>query len=528
VALSGSFNQLPKEAHSQSIKEYRPPGRRRQLYILYLLNDLLHHTKHHIETPFAYSTLTGSLRSSLVDLFGSVSAYSVDVYAKHHEKIQNLLDIWDSSDYYQASYIRKLRETVANSARLGYSISDEQPKAGNGVGEDESAEGIKDAPYIMPALHGDASAPFYDLPAGNMLPHIIPNSATSINASLVAPLQFMAGPADETLVTAMKHFFRSVESMDEVYFESERLAIDVDQMGQFVVGDETTGKTLEGDGYYGWSKAFCEKMKRRRGGVGNASKVLRRDRSIDGSISPRKRRYSDFGSRSTRSKSRSSSVRSRHDKRVRMGQDLSVSKSRSRSSSRAREPYRSLRSRSHSMSESSPYIPPPAYPPSQPPQPTDPMPLPRDRASGPSPLQPQPPIVQSFSPNFPLVGPGGLPIPPPPPPNYTGLWPPPPPPTVPGPNYAVYPQLAPSFPPSRGPRTYQNQGPPPYPQGPFNNFQSHMPLNFSSPSQQQPQQQPGPNGDHPYGGGGRAQAPFIPSAQNSRGRGSEQRGGWTK
>jgi len=528
VALSGSFKQLPKEPQFQSIKERRPSGRRRQLYILYLLNDLLHHTKYHIEPSPTYSILTANLQSPLAELFGSVSAHSIEVYAKHNEKIQNLLDVWDSSGYYLTSYIVKLRETVANTAKLGYSTLDEQLKAGNGMGEDGIAEGIRDAPYIMPALHGDASVPFYDLPAGNILPHIMPNSATPINAQLVMPLQFIAGPADETLVTAVKDFLRSVESMEELYCEDEGTALDVDQLGQFVVRDEITGDIPKGDGYYGWSKAFCEKMKRRGDVVGDKSNNFTRDRSIDRSLSPRKRRYSDFGSSSSRSRSRSSSVRSRHDKRVRNGRDRSVSRSRSRSSSEEQKPYRSLRSRSPSVSRSSSYIPPPIYPPSQPSQSTDPRPLPRGRASGPSPPQPQPPFAHPFSPTFPIAGPGGLPIPPPPPPNYTGVWPPPPSPTRPSPNYAGYSQSASALPPPIGPRIHQNHGPPSFPQGPYNSFQSQTPPNTSSRGQQQPQQQSSPDGSYPYGGRGRAQVPFIPNAQNSRGRGFDQRGGWTR
>jgi len=521
VALSGSFGQIPEEAKSQSRKELRPSGRRRQLYILYLLNDLLHHTKYHVESSSTCSMLTGNLQSSFVGLFGSVSAHSTEVYGKHQGKIQDLLDVWDSSGYYQSSYIVKLRETVANAARRGYFTSGEQSRAGNGVGEDGMEEEKKDAPYIMPASHGDASIPFYDLPAGNMLPHILPNSATPINPQLVKPLQFIAGPADETLVTAVEDFLRNVESMDEVCFEDEGIAMDVDQLGQFVVRDEITGDILEGDGYYGWSRAFCEKMKRRTDGVGDKSKVFGREKSVDRSISLRKRRYSDFGSSGSRSRSRSSSVRSRQDKRIRNGP---VSRSRSRSLSREQKPYRSLRSRSRSLSRSSSYSPPPINPPSQPPQSTDPRPLPRDRAQGPSPPRPQPPFDHTFSPDFPVAGPGGLPIPPPPPPNYTGPWPPPPPPIMPGPNSAGYTQPVPPFQPSMGPRTY---GPPSFPHGPFNTFQNQMPSNPGNWGQQQ-QQQSGPSGSYPHGGRGRAPAPFIPSAQNSRGKGFERRGGRTR
>lgn len=529
VALSRSLKKPPDDVRSQPVEQQRPSDRRRQLYILYLLNDLLHHTKYHGESSAAYSILTGNLQSFLVDLFGFVSAYSTRLYTKHHQKIQEILDIWDGNGFYQTSYVEKLRETVVNAARLGYPTSNEESTAGNGTGEDGVGEEKKDAPYIMPASHGDASIPYYDLPAANMLPHIMPHLATPINPLLVKPLQFMAGPADEMLVTAVKDFLRNVESLDEFRFEDEGAAMDVDKLGQFVVRDDITGGILEGDGYYGWSRAFCERMRRRGDGSGGISKASGRDQGAEKHTSSRKRRYSNSAGSMSRSRSRSSSVRSRQDKRLRNAPDRSDlwSRSRSRSPSRAHRPYRSLRSRSHSrsMSRSSSYSPPPIKPPSPPPS-TDPRPLPRDRARRPSSPQLLPPFVHPFVQNIPLPDPGVMPIPPPPPPNYTGPWPPPPPPMVPDSKNAGYTQPAPPLPPPTGPRIYQSNGPSSFQQASYGNAQSQMAPSHGSWDQQQ--QHPGPGGTYAYASRGRASAPFISSAHNTRGRGFEQGGGWNR
>ncbi|KAL2054348.1 hypothetical protein ABVK25_005489 [Lepraria finkii] len=369
----------------------------------------------------------------------------------------------------------------------------------------------------MPASHGDPSTPFYDLPAGNLLPHIMPNSATPINTQLVKPLQLVAGPADESLATAVKDFLQQVESLDGVSVGDDGIDVDLDELGQSVLRDEITGDVLEGEGYYGWSRAFCERMKRRREDIGDFSKVAGRDVSTDGSLSPRKRRrHSDSGSSRSRGRSRSSSLGSREGTRYR---NRRPSSSRSRNGSREQRRYHTLRSRSRSRSKSrsasySPLQTMPAF--QQPPSATNAQPSFHAQPQGPSP--PPPPFPHPFSQGFPL-GPGGGPIPPPPPPNYQGQWPPPPPP-MPNLNAAGPLNFAPQPPLPAGPRVYQNQGPPTFPPGPQSNFQGQMPQHPGAWGQQSPH-----SGGYFQGGRGRGAPPFNGSTQNGRGKGFG-RGGW--
>ena len=435
------------------------------------------------------------------------------MYASQNRKIQKLLDIWESSAYYQASYIGKLRDTVTKAATVGFSNGGHDLKAANGEGDQALGQDRSDAPYIMPSSHGDPSTPFYDLPAGNILPHILPNSATAINPQLVKPLQFAVGPADEDLVTAVKDFLRKIETLDDVSFEDEGIDMDLDELGQSVLRDEITGDILEGDGYYGWSRAFCEKMKRRGEGAGELSKFIRRDHSMNRSLSPRKRRrYSDSGSSVSGGRSRSHSLGSREDIRRRNGRRTS---SGSRGELRDQIQYRSLRSRSRSRSAS--YSPPPTMTTSQQRAlANDPGPFPQACLQGPSP--PLPPFSHPFSQGFP-VGPGGIPIPPPPPPNYQGQWPPPPPP-MPNSNTAGPPNFVSPPPPPTGPRLYQNQGLPSFPPMSQASFPGQIPPQPCGWGQQSPH-----SGGHFQGGRGRGPPQFKGDAQNSRGRGFAQ-GGW--
>ena len=409
----------------------RTASRRKQLHILYLLNDLLHHTKYHTETSAAYSTLTGNLQLHLVDLFGYASAYDASKFVRHHKKLNELLDIWNQKDYYQSTYIEKLRETVVNAARLGYNGGVDGSRLQDGTSDELVGGAKKDAPFIMPAAHGDSSTPYYDLPAGNLMPHIVPNSSVPINPKLVKPLQFVAGPADEQLAAAVKDFMKDIESLYGIGRDEDEDVMDIDEMGQPVIRDPITGDLIQGESYYGWSRAFCERMKRRRDGREPVKQEPRRSPSVDSSTGPQQQKRYSY-SESSRSRSRSPirshprfGGRDAHTRRrLRRG---SSSSSRSLSRGRrgnhydgSRSPGRDPSGRRSRTRSYSPERLQPAYAAK-----TQPLAVTQVQVPSPAPL----PFPNPF-PSAPL-GPNGLPTPPPPPPNYRGPWPPPPPPPPP-------------------------------------------------------------------------------------------------
>ena len=398
VALSGSFDDSAKAPDTHS----KTSSKRKRLHILYLLNDLFHHTKYHSETSVGFSTLTSSLQPYIVELLGSASSYDREKNPKHHRRLDDLLDIWDENGYYSKDYVNKLREVVKNSALTG------PVKASIGFEEDRAEPANKlpprDVPFVMPPTHGDSSTPYYDLPAGNLVPHIIPNSASSLRPDSIKPLQFLAGPADGKLVDAVKVFLHDA---DRIYGSGklepkEDEVIDIDELGQTVIRDALSGEIIDGETYYGWSRGFCQQMKKR-----NRSESRSPSRSRSRSLSPdnRRRRYSSPRS----DDSRRLGSRSRSRSPPRRGFRRNGSYSRSRSRPRRRSPSR----------EKS-YSPPPSAPRFQPAQ-NQFMP-PNMNFSPPSSFPPAyPPMPYSSAPGMP-------PAPPPPPPNYQGQWPPPPPP----------------------------------------------------------------------------------------------------
>ena len=396
AAASASFVKGQSAIESHLRRNDGPPPRSRQLHVLYLLNDLLHHVEFHTDSPAAKITLAESLPTSLLDILNSVSTHSFETFPKHHARIYEILDLWAKQSFYSSTYIQKLRDTAKNA---GKTQDDEQNAAGPLVGAvNNSGPPKKDAPYIMPPTHGDPSIPFYDLPAGNMMPSIIPNSTAPINPQSMKPLQFVTGPADPKLATIVDDFLRGILLLDTVGFgETDDGRNDVDELGQFLFRNSITGEILESDGYYGWSQTFCEKMKN-GGDIRGFGNVLTRDESSSSSRSPRRRR------RYSRSQSYSSFDRGRSNSRSNSGSKRRL-RSRSQSVTRSRSPPKDPR-----LQRSAPtYVQPPQPPPMQPPGPSPP---------------PPPPFTQGFP-----LGPGGVPIPPRPV-GYYGPWPPPPPPPL--------------------------------------------------------------------------------------------------
>ncbi|KAJ5775162.1 uncharacterized protein N7511_000173 [Penicillium nucicola] len=444
VALATPFEPAagPQPAQPTSAK-------RRQLHILYLLNDLFHHCKYHLGTTATFSTVSGSLQPHIVDLVGHAAIYDRQKHPRHHHRLDDLLDIWSEHGYFNPELVEKLREVVINSASLG------TPPTTDAAGEvDQAKKPGKDVPFVMPSTHGDSSTPFYDLPAGNLIPHIIPNSSIPLRPDAIKPLQLQAGPADGSLVKALKGFLCQV---DDIYgtddLNKDDRDTDIDELGQSVLRDEITGDILD-----------------------------------------------EGGPRDSRSRSRSRSRTRTNTKRRRYSDNLSDLRTPSRSPSRSvrrrrfdsRERSRSPRRSRSRESSYTPREPSPAH-----------FPLPHQSQSHQHPHPPQHPSapMNSFPPPHtsnghgqyahPPMGPNGGFVPPPPP-AYSA-WPPPPPHMPPMP----YPPPGSGAPPSAFPP-------------PFNAPPVHIP-----PGQGQPMP-PGQHHFPPPYSGGQHGGPWTPS-QGGRG-----------
>lgn len=394
VELSKS---LAAAAADEADSPRRPSLKRKRLHILYILSDALHHAE--ANGGGGLATACDVTMPALV-----ASAAAFDKCPKHVAKLQTLVDIWQEKQHFPPATISKLRDAIAS---RGSNIATNGDAALTSTSESSLPKIAKDIPYTIPASHGDAATPWYDLPAATWLPHLTPNSTEPMLPDFIRPLQLAAGPADEKLAAAVQTL---LSTADRLYSASRNAAEgpdeDVGQLGERIVVDEITGDVVSGDTYYGWSRQFCEQMKARRRKAADG-KGSRQSRSMSRSVSRSRSRSRRRSSRSTsyspsRKRRRYSESRSRSRGR---GRSPSPRRGKSYSPSRSPTPERRpKRQRSYSRSRS----PPASFQRQQPPQHNAPMPGSFNQAGGYGAAHPPPP--------------------PPPPAGYQGQWPPPPPP----------------------------------------------------------------------------------------------------
>lgn len=348
LALSLSFNAAGCTTKPTDLPDTpkKTSGRKKALAVLYIINDVLYHRKYIEPDPLFADELQGFL----ADLVGSV-LYTGAV--KQLRRVNHVLDQWHEKKYFPTTFLDVLRTRTREISSPKTAGTPSQASDQKSTAETAKTVPQEDAekPLRLPAHHGDPSLPFYDLPAANMLPHIIPNSTLPINPRLVRPIQFPNSTPSEGLSTAVQDLLNSAKAM----FNGESIGeLDSDAVGGI------WGK--DGEGYYGWSRTFCERMleKRKGGGKerekgGTAYSSDRSSRSLSRSRSHSRRRRRRSSSYSTsRSRSRSGSRSRSHlrgSKRRKSYDSRNRSRSRSRSGSRSRSMSRS-RSRSRSISRS--------------------------------------------------------------------------------------------------------------------------------------------------------------------------------
>lgn len=428
----------------------------------------MHHVRVH-DGPLA--DLTKTLEPHIDLVFTTALSLQLPNKSKFRQRLAKLTELYEDKTVYSEGYrdriCRALRDASVPNAATAIST------------QYQPASTSKEAPYILPAFHGEPNDPWYDLPAGALMPYIRLNDPRPINPHNIKAVDLRHKTAEIGLINAVKDLLNYSEGL---YNEDEGIVADIDMMGQPLVRDEVTGELNVTEGYYGWSVEFCERMKKRRKETKSRGREGRSGRS---------RSYSSSRSRS-RSDDRGRSIS--RDRKRRYSPSRSRSRSRDRSEKRRRDRSRSYsrprlglgggrggspsRSRSANRNRGYRRSPPPSRNgPSQSP------PFPQQHSAPGQPFPPFPPPLQfpTFPPNF---------QPPPPPSNFQGPWPPPPPPPM-GPN-GSYNQPFPPFPPQPNmPMGFVPPPPPNYPPG--QQWQQH---------QQQHQQQPwGPPGSQQQGSG---------------------------
>ncbi|KAL2889352.1 Calcium homeostasis endoplasmic reticulum protein [Ceratocystis lukuohia] len=218
----------------------KPKARRKRLHVLYIVNDILHHTL--AQSPD--NIFLQSFESSLKPLFASAAA--VEKSTKHISKLNELIRIWEERQYVAAKTIDTLRDTMT-----GALADTSAHNAAMDIAPDpvKGPTLTKEVPYMLPSIHGDPAVPWYDLPASTWLPHMTPNSTKPMTPSMIKPLHMNAGPPDKALVDAVKGLLSNV---DQIYAKDCSLDLqehtDINELGEVVSLDEITGSVLRGEG----------------------------------------------------------------------------------------------------------------------------------------------------------------------------------------------------------------------------------------------------------------------------------------
>ncbi|PTB42358.1 hypothetical protein M441DRAFT_122280, partial [Trichoderma asperellum CBS 433.97] len=168
-------------------------------------------------------------------MVGNAAAF--DKCPKHKTKLKGLIDLWEEKRYFTPEVVTQLRTALANGSAEITAVNLELSES--------SLKLAKDAPYILPSFHGDASIPWYDLPAGTWLPHITPNSSRPMIPDQIRPIQLAAGPAEKRVVDAVKMLLKDA---DYIYAKegepSDDLQTGFSELGERIILDEITGKVI--------------------------------------------------------------------------------------------------------------------------------------------------------------------------------------------------------------------------------------------------------------------------------------------
>lgn len=225
---------------------------------------------HHTKVRGGDTRVATALKPVLEGIF-SLTAQGKGI--KHQKKLDRLLHLWSARDYFPSSTINTLRDAVRDARSTDNNAGTADVKAAEG---DKTEKTQREKPFDLPATHGDYNTAWYDLPAANLMQHIVPNSTKPIKGNLVQPLQFQPGPADAALVDAVKTLVLASKRMYGECEEDEEGKWDIDALGQRVVKDSWGTKKVE-ETYYGWSEEFAVRMARKKKG-GLAPANLRDDR----------------------------------------------------------------------------------------------------------------------------------------------------------------------------------------------------------------------------------------------------------
>ncbi|KAF4589616.1 Calcium homeostasis endoplasmic reticulum protein [Ophiocordyceps camponoti-floridani] len=221
----------------------RPSVRRRRLHVLYIASDVLHHAVICRDDQHLSRAWEGHLPAMIA------TASTFEKYPKHLRKVRALIDLWEEKRYLYADVILKLRDSFTRAS---------DKESGTRIQMSSAAlELAKEAPFLIPSVHGEASVPWNDLPAATWLPQLKPGSTQLMSRNLVRPVQLKSGVAPQPLVQVVKDTLQEAKTLYVKDHLRDRTSIDFNLMGE----TQAQPGTRETATYWGWTPKLCRRVK---------------------------------------------------------------------------------------------------------------------------------------------------------------------------------------------------------------------------------------------------------------------------
>ncbi|KAI9654376.1 MAG: hypothetical protein M1821_006692 [Bathelium mastoideum] len=261
-----ALDVLPSEPGKNGHQPNKPEAslRRKRLRILYLINDLFHHTKHHSQQSALFTNVATQLESHLIELVEAAASFEASKNKKLHQRLHNTVNIWEKNEYYGKDFCNKLRETLDTAGKTSGNAEAKSQDI-NAISNGNLRADGSDVPSALPAIHGDRTAHWSDLPAACNMRLVVPNSKKPIRVRDLKPLELNNRPANPEMIAVVKRFLQTADKVYNPYPpDDEGIVADIDEMGQSYFRNKDNGELEPGETYYGWSRKFAENMRKRR------------------------------------------------------------------------------------------------------------------------------------------------------------------------------------------------------------------------------------------------------------------------
>ncbi|KAL9087242.1 MAG: hypothetical protein Q9165_006736 [Trypethelium subeluteriae] len=205
--------------------------RKKRIHLLYLINDLLHHTKYHAQQTGNHAILTARMKLHLPELMRDAASFDASKNKKLHQKLHDIISIWEDNNYYIKEFCNTLHQIAESAGKVSGDSQARGEETGNAT--NSNSQIATNVPLALPSTHGDRTAHWSDLPTGCTMQHVARNSTRPIKLREMRQLELNSRSAEPAMVEAIKWSLIESGQIRNPYPHYEnRIIIDTNAMGQ--------------------------------------------------------------------------------------------------------------------------------------------------------------------------------------------------------------------------------------------------------------------------------------------------------